>query len=79
MPIKYIPFIPEPIEGQTVLGNFNRTLKYKGADDISMTLQRGVPLYAMKNRKPWEKMLMIIWFFVVNAFLSVHICKSIKI
>ena len=47
MPIKYIPFIPEPIEGQAVLGNFNRILKYKGADEVSMTLQRGMPLYEM--------------------------------
>ena len=30
MPIKYVPFIPEPVEGQAVLGNFNRVLKYKG-------------------------------------------------
>ena len=22
MPIKYVPFIPEPVEGQAVLGNF---------------------------------------------------------
>ena len=43
MPIKYIPFIPEPVEGQAVLGNFNRILKYKGADDVSMVLQRGMP------------------------------------
>ena len=49
MPIKYVPFIPEPIEGQAVLGNFNRILKYKGADDISMTLQRGMPLYEMEK------------------------------
>ena len=49
MPIKYIPFIPEPIEGQAILGNFNRILKYKGADDISMTLQRGMPLYEMEK------------------------------
>ena len=47
MPIKYVPFIPEPVEGQAVLGNFNRVLKYKGADDVSMTLQRGMPLYEM--------------------------------
>ena len=47
MQIKYIPFIPEPIEGQAVLGNFNRILKYKGADEVSMTLQRGMPLYEM--------------------------------
>ena len=51
MPIKYIPFIPEPIEGQAVLGNFNRILKYKGADDISMTLQRGMPLYEMEKQE----------------------------
>ena len=49
MPIKYIPFKPEPIEGQAVLGNFNRILKYKGADEVSMTLQRGMPLYEMEK------------------------------
>ena len=51
MPIKYVPFIPEPVEGQAVLGNFNRILKYKGADDVSMTLQRGVPLYEMEKQE----------------------------
>lgn len=49
MPIKYVPFIPEPVEGQAVLGNFNRILKYKGADDMSMTIQRGMPLYEMEK------------------------------
>lgn len=51
MPIKYVPFIPEPIEGQAVLGNFNRILKYKGADDMSMILQRGMPLYEMERQE----------------------------
>ena len=51
MPIKYVPFIPEPIEGQAVLGNFNRILKYKGADDVSMTIQRGMPLYEMEKQE----------------------------
>ena len=51
MPIKYIPFIPEPIEGQAVLQNFNRILKYKGADDVSMTIQRGMPLYEMEKQE----------------------------
>lgn len=51
MPIKYVPFIPEPIEGQAVLGSFNRILKYKGADDVSMTLQRGMPLYEMVKQE----------------------------
>lgn len=51
MPIKYVPFIPEPVEGQAVLGNFNRILKYKGADDVSMILQRGMPLYEMEKQE----------------------------
>lgn len=51
MPIKYIPFIPEPIEGQAVLGNFNRILRYKGADDTSLVLQRGMPLYDVEAQE----------------------------
>lgn len=51
MPIKYVPFIPEPIEGQAVLGNFNRILRYKGADEVSMTLHRGMPLYEMEKQE----------------------------
>ncbi len=51
MPIKYVPFVPEPIEGQAVLGNFNRILKYRGADDISMVLQLGMPLYEMEKKE----------------------------
>lgn len=50
MPVKYVPFIPEPVEGQAVL-NFNRMLKYKGADEVSMTLQRGMPLYEMEKQE----------------------------
>ena len=51
MPIKYIPFIPETVEGQAVLGNFNRILRYKGADEVSMTIQRGMPLYEMEKQE----------------------------
>lgn len=51
MAIKYIPFIPEPVEGQAVLGNFNRILKYKGSNDVSLTLQRGMPLYEMEKQE----------------------------
>lgn len=51
MPIKYVPFIPEPVEGQAVLGNFNRILKYKGSDDVSMVLQRGMPLYELEKQE----------------------------
>lgn len=51
MPIKYIPFIPEPVEGQAVLGNFNRILRYKGTDELSMTRQRGMPLYEIEKQE----------------------------
>ena len=51
MPIKYVPFISEPVEGQAVLSNFNRVLKYKGADDTKMILQRGMPLYEMEKQE----------------------------
>lgn len=51
MPIKYIPFIPEPVEGQAVLQNFNRVLKYKGADDTKMVLQRGMPYYELEKQE----------------------------
>lgn len=51
MPIKYIPFIPEPIEGQAVLANFNRILKYNGADNTKMVLQRGMPYYEVEKQE----------------------------
>ena len=35
MAIKYIPYFPEPIEGQAILDNFSRTLKYKGNLDVN--------------------------------------------
>lgn len=50
MPIKYVPYVPEPVKGQAVL-NFNRVLRYQGADDINATLQRGMPLYEMETKE----------------------------
>lgn len=50
MPIKYVPYVPEPVKGQAVL-NFNRVLKYQGTDDINATLQRGMPLYEMETKE----------------------------
>lgn len=49
MPIKYIPYTPEPIEGQALLDNFTRTLRYKGNYDIKGKLIRGMPLYEMQT------------------------------
>ena len=51
MPIKYVPFFPEPIEGQALLDNFKRTLRYKGAYDVTAKLKRGMPLYEMEKQE----------------------------
>ena len=51
MPIKYIPYTPEPIDGQALLANFTRTLRYKGAYDIKDKLVRGMPLYELKTQE----------------------------
>ena len=45
MAVKYIPFFPEPIEGQALLNNFNRTLRYRGVEDLNGRLRRGMPYY----------------------------------
>ena len=51
MPIKYIPFFPEPIEGQAILNNFKRTLRYKGANDVADKLRRGMPYYEVEKQE----------------------------
>lgn len=48
MPIRYIPFYPEPIEGQALLNNFTRTrraLTYRDNDKPAQRILRGMPLY----------------------------------
>ncbi len=49
MAIRYIPYFPDPIEGQAVLNNFTRTLKYYGNDKIKENLKRGMPLYEVET------------------------------
>lgn len=49
MPIKYVPYTPEPIDGQAILNNFTRTLKYKGCYNVQEKLTRGMPLYEMQE------------------------------
>lgn len=51
MPIKYIPFYPEPLAGQAILNNFRRTLRYHGQDALERDLVRGMPLYELKERE----------------------------
>lgn len=49
MAVKYIPFFPEPIEGQALLNNFNRTLRYHGVEDLNGRLRRGMPYYDVET------------------------------
>ena len=51
MPIKYIPYFPEPIEGQAILDNFTRTLRYKGNYDVKEKLRRGMPYYGVEKQE----------------------------
>lgn len=51
MPIKYIPYLPETIEGQAILNNFFRTrrvLKYNGSEKATERIRRGMPLYEVE-------------------------------
>ncbi len=52
MPIQYIPYYPEPIQGQALLNNFTRTqraLKYRDNDKVFTRILRGLPLYEMET------------------------------
>ncbi len=48
MPIKYIPYSPNTIDGQAILANFTRTaraLRYRDNDRVVQRVLRGLPLY----------------------------------
>ena len=48
MPIKYIPYFPNTVEGQAVLNNITRTqrvLRYRENDKVYDRIKRGMPYY----------------------------------
>lgn len=52
MPIKYIPYTPNTIEGQAILDNITRTqriLKYRDNDSVYHRIQRGMPYYEVEK------------------------------
>lgn len=52
MAVKYIPYYPEPIEGQAILDNFARTrrvLKYKDNGEVFTHIQHGMPLFEVEK------------------------------
>ena len=48
MPIKYIPYNPEPIEGQALINNFQRLLRYRGDGEVRGRIDRGMPYYEVE-------------------------------
>ncbi len=52
MPIDYVPYFPQPIEGQAVLNNFTRTrrlLTYRDNDKVLRHIARGMPRYELET------------------------------
>lgn len=52
MPIKYIPYHPDPIQGQALLANLTRTqrlLRYRDSDKVHERILRGMPYYEVTH------------------------------
>lgn len=52
MPIKYIPYVPNTIDGQAILDNITRTqriLRYRENDKVYQKIQRGMPYYEVET------------------------------
>jgi adenine-specific DNA-methyltransferase len=48
MPVKYLPYVPNTVQGQAILDNITRTrrvLRYRGNDEVLERIRRGLPLY----------------------------------
>lgn len=54
MPIKYIPYVPNTVEGQAVLDNISRTqrvLRYRDNDKVISKILRGMPYYEVEKQE----------------------------
>ncbi len=55
MPLKYVPFLPDTVEGQAILNNFvrsRRALKYRGNDkELKEKIIRGMPYYEVEKKE----------------------------
>lgn len=68
MPKKYIPYFPNPVEGQAILNNFTRSkrvLSYRDGDKVFQKIERGMPFYdvelqeEIKGEKSQDKNLLV--------------------
>lgn len=51
MPVKYIPYYPNTVEGQAILDNITRTqrvLRYRENDKVYHRIKRGMPYYEVE-------------------------------
>ena len=68
MPIKYIPYTPDPIKGQALLNNIPRSqrlLRYRDNDQVFQKILRGMPYYEVemveqvgKTARDWNNLLL---------------------
>jgi len=52
MPVKYIPYYPNTVQGQAILDNLTRTrrvLRYRDNDKVYERIQRGMPFYELEK------------------------------
>ena len=52
MPVKYIPYTPDTIEGQAILDNITRTqrvLRYRENNEVFNRIKRGMPYYDVET------------------------------
>ncbi len=52
MPVKYIPYYPNTVQGQAILDNITRTrrvLRYRDNDKVYERIQRGMPYYELEK------------------------------
>ncbi len=52
MPLKYIPYVPDTVEGQAILNNITRTqriLRYRENDKVFDRIKRGMPYYEVEK------------------------------
>ena len=52
MPVKYIPYYPNTVEGQAILDNITRTrriLRHRDNDKVYERIQRGMPYYELEK------------------------------
>ena len=52
MPVKYIPYFPNTVEGQAILNNFvriRRALKYRDDNNVYTKIKKGMPYYEVEK------------------------------